>query len=154
MNWSENIAESLPEPRDDDSVSLRQDIADELADHLQSALARRLVTAADIDRAQAQVLDKFGDPHQIARQLWWDALREKIMSQRVMLALTALLAVVTLTALALIWRVVERSQAATLAMIEQAQKANEALLARMAALPTENAAGAKSVPAEPARSVD
>jgi hypothetical protein len=32
MNWSPEIAGQLPAPRDDEPSSLRQDIADELAD--------------------------------------------------------------------------------------------------------------------------
>jgi hypothetical protein len=152
MAWPESLAESLPEPRDDEPASLRQDIADELADHLQSSLSRQLVTTADADTAQAQVVDRFGNPRRLARQLWYEAMQEKIMRQRVLLAITALLATVCLVAVAMLWRVVERGHAVTQELLAENREANRALLDQLAALsrsPAEN-----SAPGNPAQSLD
>ncbi len=149
MDWSELLAGAFPAPRDDEPTSLRRDIADELADHLQSALQRQLVTTPDANQARAKVLDRFGDPQEIARQLWLDALKEKTMSQRVMLVLTALMAVTCVAALAAIWVVAEQGRAATLAVIadnraelEQSRADNQALQARL-----EKLAATAAVPA-------
>jgi hypothetical protein len=146
MDWSEILAGAFPAPRDDEPSSLRKDIADELADHLQSALQRQLLTTPDANRARAQVLDRFGDPQRIARQLWFDALKEKIVSQRMMLVLTALMAVICVAAIVAIWFVVEQGRSATLTLIadnraelERSRAENHALQARLeklAAAPT------------------
>lgn len=138
MDWSEFLAGAFPAPRDDEPTTLRQDIADELADHLQSALQRQLLTTPDAGQARERVLDRFGNPQAIARQLWFDALKEKIMSQRMMRAWTALMTVICVAALVAIWFVVEQGRAATLALIadnraelESHRAENQALLARV-----------------------
>ncbi len=138
MDWSEILAGTLPAPRDDEPSSLRQDIADELADHLQSALHRQLLTSPDAERARAKVLDRFGDPQEVARQLWFDALKEKIVSQRVTLALTAAMAVICVAAIVAIWFIVEQGRSATLALIadsraelERSRAENQALQAQL-----------------------
>src|SRR5687768_7007589 len=99
MDWPEDLAGSLPAPHDEQSSSLRQDIVDEIGDHLQAALDRQLRATPNADEARAGVLQRFGDPQQVARQLWFDALKEKLMSQRIMLALTAAMAVICLAAI-------------------------------------------------------
>jgi hypothetical protein len=95
-NWPDDIADELPAPRDDEPSSLRQDIADELADHLHSSFVRELHRTPEETSAKQHVLDRFGDPRRVARQLWFDAMKEKIMSQRVNLALSSLLTVACL----------------------------------------------------------
>lgn len=77
MNWFRNIADELPAPRDDEPSSLRQDIADELADHLQSSFVRELHRTPDETSAKQHVFDRFGDPRRVARQLWFDAMKER-----------------------------------------------------------------------------
>ncbi len=79
MDRPEAFADSFPQPRNDEPASLRQDIADELADHLQNALRRQLLTTPDETSARLQVVDRFGDPQRLARQLWFEAMQEKIM---------------------------------------------------------------------------
>ena len=152
MDWPETFAEAFPHPRNDEPASLRQDIADELADHLQSALRRQLLTTPDEILARTQVVDRFGNPQHIARQLWLEAIQEKFMSQRISLAVTAVLALVCVIALGIMWRVVERGQDATLVLIEESRAANQALLERLAQLPT-GAAGISDT-AAPTKSLD
>jgi len=103
MHWPPDIADGLPAPRDDEPSSLRQDIADELADHLQCAFTRELHLTRDEQAAQQNTLHRFGDPRAIARKLWFDALREQIMSQRLTLALTSVMTLACMAASGLAW---------------------------------------------------
>ncbi|MGQ0637183.1 MAG: HAAS signaling domain-containing protein, partial [Planctomycetaceae bacterium] len=80
MPWPPDIAGQLPASRDDEPANLRQDIADELADHLHSALGRELHATRDETKAKENVLERFGNPATIALKLWSDAMWEKIMS--------------------------------------------------------------------------
>ena len=84
-----------PEPRDGELSqlpenhpdALRQDIADELTDHLHCALERELVGEPDLRQASKNVLNRFGFPGAIARQLWFDSMKDTIMFQRLQFAL-------------------------------------------------------------------
>ncbi len=77
-----DVVADLPAPLDDEPPSVRQDIADELADHLACAYRRELLKTADERTAQQRVLDRFGDPRRIAYQLWFQALWGRIMLSR------------------------------------------------------------------------
>jgi len=79
MAWPDDPAAELPAPRDDEPERLRQDIADELADHLSCALNRELHFTEDETTARQNVLDRFGSPRKIARKLWFDWMREEFM---------------------------------------------------------------------------
>ena len=57
---------------------------DELADHLACAYRRELLRGADPATARQRVLERFGDPAAVARRLWLDAMRGRIMSQRIL----------------------------------------------------------------------
>jgi hypothetical protein len=128
------ITADLPAPRDDEPTSLRQDIVDELRDHLECALVRELhnphsrgCISADQtthDAARHRVLTRFGNPASIARRLWWDALQEKIMSQRLMLAASVAMAVACCAMFVLIKRSVDAQQA----FFNQQQQNTQALL--------------------------
>src|SRR5579863_202571 len=128
MNWPD-IADELPAPRDDEPSSLRQDIADELADHLQSSFVGELHRTPDQTQTQQHVLDRFGDPRRVARQLWFDAMKEKIMSQRVNLVVSSLMAAACLGALGLM-----------ALMLRDSREVNAAILERLQALATPQAA--------------
>lgn len=92
-----DLLADLPEPSDDEPSSLRADIADELADHLQCAFRREVLKDGDAAAAQRRALDRFGDPKQLARRLWRQAMWSRIMRQRIvsglqwMVAVTAML---------------------------------------------------------------
>lgn len=77
-----DVVADLPAPMDDEPPSVRQDIADELADHLACAYRRELLKTADERTAQQRVLDRFGNPQRIAYQLWFQALWGRIMLNR------------------------------------------------------------------------
>lgn len=87
----DDLLADLPAPSDDEPPSLRSDIADELADHLQCALRRELVKDGDVPAAESRALKRFGDPQRIARQLWWQAMWSHIMRQRLVTGLQWLL---------------------------------------------------------------
>ncbi len=131
MPWPPDIAGDLPAPRDDEPDSLRQDIADELADHLQSSFTRELHFTPEESSAKHKVLDRFGDPRRVARQLWFDAMKEKIMSQRVLIGALVVTAVACLGSTGLMWMLVDQTRLANQALVEQVEqsrKANETML--------------------------
>src|SRR5258708_31676212 len=124
MTWPD-LADELPAKRDDEPSSLRQDIADELADHLHSSFVRELHRTPEETSAKQHVLDSFGDPRRVARQLWFDAMKEKIMSQRVTLTALVVTAVACLGSTGLSWMLVPQSRQANQALLEQAKEARQ-----------------------------
>ncbi len=131
MPWPDDLTADLPRPRSDEPESLRQDIADELADHLQCALARELCNTPDAGQAKARVLLRFGDPLKVARKLWFDALRERIMAQRILVGASVFTSMVCLVLCGLLWRSAEASRERDRAVQEyiasvQAQMAQQA----------------------------
>ena len=78
MHEAEDLSSSLPPPRDDEPASLRSDILDELADHLSLAGRRETLRQPDASDAEIRqaVLESFGDPTQITRRLYLDAMKE------------------------------------------------------------------------------
>lgn len=102
-----DLLADLPAPRDDEPASLRQDILDELSDHLSCAFHRELVKSGDEQTAQQRVLDRFGDPRRIAYQLWFQAMWSRIMSQRISMGLQGLLVVGVLAVAFLMFRVLD-----------------------------------------------
>ena len=99
MDDRDVLSVELPPPREDEPLGLRQDILDELADHLGCAYRRELLRGAGPVEARQRVLNRFGDPAAVARRLWLDAMKGKIMAQRILVA-TCL--VVTLASLAVV----------------------------------------------------
>ncbi len=114
-----DIAGNLPARRDDEPDSLRDDIVDELADHLTCALSRELHSTSNETDAERNVLERFGNPRRIARRLWFDAMKEKIMSGRVQLFVSALLAVAVLAAMGMMWSLVSQNRAFNLAVLDR-----------------------------------
>ncbi len=105
---SGDILTELPAPLDDEPPSVRQDIADELADHLTCAYRRELLKTPDEPTAQQRVLDRFGNPQRIAYQLWFQALWGRIMLNRFTRLVQGLKIVGGLVALFLIVRMTEQ----------------------------------------------
>ena len=130
MDWPESLSDLFPEPRPDEPARLRQDITDELADHLACALDRQRPLSADDTAAKEAVLARFGNPQTIARRLWFDAMQEKIMSQRITLAFVTLLVVACLSSTGLAWMLYRDGQ-----LLNQESRAiNQAILARLTTL--------------------
>ncbi len=101
MDFRDTFSAGLPAPRDDEPAGVRGDIVDELADHLACAYNRELLRGADATEARRRVYERFGDPAAVARRLWFDAMRGKIMVQRVLLATCLVCVVVSLASLSL-----------------------------------------------------
>jgi hypothetical protein len=133
MDYHNRIATHLPSPHDDESPSLRQDIIDELSDHLASAYNRELLRGANSSIAIQKVLDRFGDPASVARRLWFDAMKGKTMTQRVLIASCLLITAASLALAGLIWHqlsIAQRNAAsATAAAMQAMAQQNEKALA-------------------------
>ncbi len=119
----DEIAADLPPPADDEPASLRQDLLDELADHLACAMARetqleQVVRQDPGSTAWSRVVARFGDPRAVMFRLWRDAMWERLMMQRVV----SWMMIVTLGALCLGMVFVVRSvNQQQLAMAQQQQ---------------------------------
>ncbi len=107
-----NLAADLPAPRDDEPADLRRDILDELSDHLQCAVDRERQRAAlegeDVaslpeSNLWQRAVTRFGEPAKIVRQLWWDAMKERIMSQRTQTASLVIMSLFCLGMFVLTW---------------------------------------------------
>jgi len=123
VSWPEVSIEDFPPERDDEPSSLRQDILDELTDHFVCALNRELLKNPNEQFARQSVLNQFGDPIKIARQLWFDAMKEKMMSQRIMTGVSVVLAVCCIAVVGIAW-----------SMMKESQEINKNLAAQLAAI--------------------
>ncbi len=107
----EDVLAGLPLPFDDEPPSVRQDIADELADHLACAYRRELLKTADERTAWQRVLDRFGNPQRIAYQLWFQALWGRIMLNRFARVWQGVKVIVGLAVVFLVFRMAEQQSA-------------------------------------------
>ena len=119
MSWHEVSIEDFPPERDDEPSSLRQDILDELTDHFVCALNRELLKNPNEQLARQSVLNQFGDPVKIARQLWFDAMKERMMSQRMMTGFSAVMTVCCIAVVGIAWSLMKESQSVNQKMLEQ-----------------------------------
>ena len=103
MDFRDRLSAELPAPRDDEPGGLRDDILDELADHLACAYQRELLRGADVATARQRVLERFGDPAAVARRLWLDAMKGKIMAQRILVVCCIVLTVISLSLAFMMW---------------------------------------------------
>lgn len=138
MGFDQTLSAELPPPRDDEPPSLRQDILDELADHLACAYRRELLRGADPNAAHARVLEQFGDPAAVARRLWFDAMKGKIMAQRVLIGTCLLLVVMAAAGLALMrqqsvlaQRQIAEANAQLAQALAQSQATNQQMLKQL-----------------------
>jgi len=110
MDFRDTLSALLPSPRDDEPAGLRQDILDELGDHLACAYQREVLRGLDSNRSQQHVLERFGDPAAVARRLWLDAMRGKIMAQRVLIATCFVVMLACVTSVGLAWHWMNQDQ--------------------------------------------
>ncbi len=82
------------------------------------------------DEAIANVKRRFGDPRDLAHQLWVDAMKDTIMSKRLTLAAMALMTVMCLSSGWIAWSADRASQETA----ESITRANGALIAQLSAL--------------------
>jgi len=130
MTRHHDLAADLPPPNADEPATLRQDIVDELADHLacaarQEALRAELDTDGDTPDEQTiadRVLARFGDPRRIARRLWFDAMKGRLMMQKLTAAFAAVTAVAAFAACALLWITIEATRSTLANVVEETRK--------------------------------
>jgi hypothetical protein len=110
MDFRDTLSTLLPPPRDDEPARLRQDIIDELSDHLACGYNRELLRGVDSCVARQRVLERFGDPAAVARRLWLDAMKGKIMVNRLSIATCLVVMAACGTSVALAWRWINQDQ--------------------------------------------
>jgi hypothetical protein len=99
MRWPEAGADPFPFRNRLEPEDLRRDILDELADHLALAAEHEMTRAGQPeDKAWEQALARFGNPDALARRLWWDAMRDRIMRDWIQTGIAAVSAVVVVLA--------------------------------------------------------
>ncbi|QDT22840.1 prealbumin-like fold domain-containing protein [Gimesia chilikensis] len=119
MGWPEISIEDFPPRRDDEPSSLRQEIIDELSDHFACALNRELLKNPDEQVARGRVLEQFGDPIKVARQLWLEAMKEKIMSQRILTGVSVVMALCGFIVVGLVWSMMKQNERVNLLLLER-----------------------------------
>jgi len=135
MSWREDMAGSLPDPASGGggpaADEVRRNIMDELADHLDCAARdeRRRSDEADEGAIRAAVLRRFGDPEKVARRLWFDAMKEQIMSNRILIGTNIVLAIAVIAIAGFAWS----SQRQNRQLIEELMARSEAAAARAGA---------------------
>jgi hypothetical protein len=150
MDFRDTLTAHLPPPRLDEPASLRQDILDELGDHLACACNHEILRGLEPAVARARAWERFGDPAAVARRLWLDAMKGKIMAQRALIATCVLVTIISLAVAGLLWlqstrtaiQVAEANRRMAESMAE-ARLVNQELLKQSQA----NARGDRSAPA-------
>lgn len=124
MTWPENLDAAFPSRRSDEPPELRERIVREVRDHLECAFKRELIKTGDAAEAARRVQAQFGDPRHVARKLWFDAMREKIMSQRIVVGIAAAVAVACIAIVGVTLRLAQQ-------MADQGRESQQALLATL-----------------------
>ncbi|MBL7648384.1 MAG: hypothetical protein JNK74_19570 [Candidatus Hydrogenedentes bacterium] len=137
MPWNNDPDKAFParHPREPDG--LRQDILDEIADHLACAAEREAERQEEENEGAVwdRVLDRFGDPDAIARKLWWDQMWEAVMREWIQTGVMVVVTIAVLAGLAMMTRLVAGVGTANDAMREamkQVAVSNENLAKAMA----------------------
>ena len=119
MPWTDAIEDGLPPPRESEPQDLRGDIADELADHLRCAQTRELRRTDDEDEADRRVLNRFGDPRAVAKQLWWIAMKEIVMKDRMMMMTLAAVVLLCAAMLVVAWSAMQQMSELNAVIVEK-----------------------------------
>jgi len=138
VDWPESLSDLFPEPRPDEPARLRQDITDELADHLSCALDRQRPLVADDAAAKEAVLARFGNPRTIARRLWFDAMKEKIMSQRITMSLLVVALLLATGAMGMFYQEGRSLRAQSESLLARTEELAHTLQAKLATLEVSN----------------
>ncbi|MCA9029446.1 MAG: hypothetical protein KDA66_01480, partial [Planctomycetaceae bacterium] len=153
----DEFAAELPEPQQGEPENLRQDILDELADHLQCALndeqrrsacEGRLETEEAEQVARGRVIERFGNPVQIACRLWWDAMWEKVMSQRVQTISVVVGVLVVVGMFFLMWGELRNSRAQLNAQLDESRDMQKQLMDELTRVRQQPQAAVAAQPAE------
>ncbi|WP_339744013.1 hypothetical protein [uncultured Rubinisphaera sp.] len=130
MDWHDEITAKLPPHHEEEPPTLREEIIYELRDHLEASFRRELLICVDADLARQRVLENFGNPADIALNLWYEAMKGKLMNNKISLVLTAFVTIFCVCMIGVMWSVmsaqadmnrtqVEAMMAQTQMMMEQ-----------------------------------
>lgn len=112
----EDLAADLPPPREDEPAGLRQDILDELRDHLECSIHRERCRGVVSDQqAWSRVLDRFGNPTKLAAQLYFQRMWRRVMKERIYLVTIGVITLLLLATIGMLWTVMDRQRT----MLEQ-----------------------------------
>lgn len=121
MDWFNELTAKLPRRNDAEPPGLREQIVAELRDHLECDFRREMITASDEQAAWQRVHNKFGNPAEVALRLWLDAMKGKLIMQKLSLAFSAVLACICFAMVGLVWNMMDTQaemQKQTLAQIQ------------------------------------
>lgn len=129
MDWRDTLAGGVPVDPSPGPPELRNDILDELGDHLSCAMQRELRRTDDEDAARSAVLERFGDPLLIARELWWGAVKERVMRDRILIGVTAVAVVICIGATLVAYQAVQRERLERDVLMQQLETMKQSMSA-------------------------
>ncbi len=137
MPWDKDPDKAFPAPHPREPGGLRQDILDEIADHLACAadVEREGDESGNEETAWRRALERFGDPDAMARRLWWDQMKETIMREWIqtgVMIVAAAAVVVGVVFMGVMMARVGTANDAMEAAMQQVAASNEALMQAMA----------------------
>ncbi len=103
MDWFNELTAKLPRRNDAEPPGLREQIVAELRDHLECDFRREMITAENEQAAWQCVHKKFGNPAEVALRLWLDAMKGKLMMQKLSLAFLTALVCLCLVMIGFMW---------------------------------------------------
>ncbi|MFP6582680.1 MAG: hypothetical protein VCD00_09005 [Candidatus Hydrogenedentota bacterium] len=120
MDWSNDTEQGFPPKRHKEPLSLRRDILDELSDHLAMAAEREVDSGINDDtQIRKNILNKFGNPAAIARNLWWDAMNGTIMKDWIQIIVNVVLCLGVMAFMTIFYRNMQSSNTALLGAINR-----------------------------------
>jgi hypothetical protein len=117
MRWADDTEEAFPPRHPREPGGLRQDILDEIADHLECAAEREAECGGENDTEDAawgRVLERFGNPDAIARKLWWDEMRDTVMREWIQTGVVVVVAIAVVVFMTLVMRQMNTANQAVL----------------------------------------
>ena len=147
MPWDKDPDRAFPSRHPREPGGLRQDILDEIADHLASAAEREAERGDDDDETVwRRVLERFGNPDAIARRLWWDQMRETVMREWIQTGVMVVVGVAAVAGVVFMGLMLRQFGATNEAVLQALSSQNGAGDARWATLEVEFRRGAKDGP--------
>ena len=129
MSWRDEAEQGLPPQRHHEPAELRRDILDELHDHLAMAADRESESGAkDEQEIRRRVLNEFGDPIAIARELWWGAMKETVMKDWIQIVVNVVLCLSVIGFMSLFYQQMQTSNIALLGALNERSNGIETLL--------------------------
>lgn len=125
MRWPEAGQKLFPSPHRAEPENLRQDIIDELADHLALAADDEAVKQGQSREAVwRRVIERFGNPNGVARRLWWDAMKERVMRDWIHTGIAAVSAIVVVLVAVLVINGMNQMQTTQVQLLDVLKQMN------------------------------